>query len=72
MTQININSTLKTRLTLNNHIKASKINYSTFNPKLIKPQVQNLAALKIVRDREIYKASNHFLTILSKIKQVRH
>ena len=58
--------TLKARLTLNNHIKASKISYSTLNPKLVKPQVQNLAALKFVRDREIYKASNHILTILSR------
>ena len=44
--QININLTLKARLTLNNHIKASKISYSTFNPKLVEPQVQNLAVLK--------------------------
>ncbi len=64
--------TLKARLTLNNHIKASKIIYQTFNPKLVKSQVQNLAALKIVRNKKIYKASNHILTIISKnSKQTR-
>ena len=52
-------------LTSNNQIKASKIHYQTFHPKLLKSQVQNLAAIKIVRDKvNIY--GEHNLTILFK------
>ena len=40
-------------------MKASKIHYQTFNPKLVKSQVQNLVAMKIVRDKvNIYGEHN--------------
>ena len=60
--QINIKSTSKARLTSNNQIKASKIHYQLFNPKLVKLQVQNLAVMKIVRDNTNIQGE-HNLTI---------
>ena len=46
--QINIKLQIKSRLTFNNHIKVNKINYHSIQKKkkLVKPQVQDLAAMK--------------------------